>query len=320
MLFDVVGRSPELAARHGLSAFVADELARESVAVPPELAREAHAQLSRGLKTKSLTLAVVDALKTVQVTPVLLKGYALALRLYPEQPLGRPSTDVDVLVEPHELARCAEALATLGLHRHDDAALHDPMEEHHHLAFSGPRGLVEVHFRLFMGFGGGVFDDAGLFSRARTWTLHGRAVRLLGEEDEFLYLATHAANHAFMRLSWLLDLQRYLAVKRDLDFALMATRAHRAGFHTAVTTSLVLLQRVLGASLPPGALRHFPVHALREPADAWLFSRERLASAALSDHWLAAFLLRLWLVDTPAHGLRHLVEGARRSLRRARLG
>jgi hypothetical protein len=320
MLFDVVGRNPELAARHGLSAYVADELVREAVAVPPELARDAQAQLSRGLKTRSLTLAVLDALRTVQVTPVLLKGYALALRLYPEHPLGRPSTDVDVLVEPHELERAAQALAALGLHRHDDVSLEDPFEEHHHLAFSGQRGLVEVHFRLFLGFGGGVFDDAGLLARARPFSLHGRAVRVLAPEDEFLYLATHAANHAFMRLSWLLDLQRYLVASPHLDFALMATRAQRAGFHTAVTTSLALLQRVLGVALPASALRHFPVRALREPADAVLFSRQRLASAQLSDHWLAAFLLRLWLVDSPAHAARHLLEGARRSLRRARVG
>lgn len=320
MLFDVVGRNPERAARHGLSAFVADELSREGQPLPAQLSADARAQLSRGLKTKSLTLAVVDALEGVGVVPVLLKGYALALRLYPEHPLGRPSTDVDVLVEPRELERCAAALATLGLHRHDDLSLDHPFEEHHHLAFVGTRGLVEVHFRLFTGFGGGVFDDAGLRSRARDFSLHGRPVQVLADEDEFLYLATHAANHAFLRLSWLLDLQRFLAARPGLDFALMAARAHRAGFHTAVTTSLVLLTRVLGVTLPAPALRHFPPRALRAPADAVLFSKDRLASAQLSEHWLAAFLLRLWLVDSPAHAARHLLEGARRSLRRARVG
>ncbi len=315
MLFDVVGRTPELAARHGLSAFVADELAAAAQPIPPELAHEANAQIARGLKTKSLTLAVVDALAAAGVTPVLLKGYALAVRLYPEQPLGRPSSDVDVLVEPSLLERSARALSTLGLTRHDDPALEDPFEEHHHLAYAGPRGLVEVHFRLFLGFGGGVFDDAGLLARARVEALAGRRIRLLSPEDEFLYLATHAANHAFLRLSWLVDLQRYLALAPGLDFGLMAERARRAGFHTAVTTAFALVERVLHTPLPSAALRHFPTRDSRA-LDAWLFSPERLASAELSDHPLAAFLLRLWLVDSPAHGVRHLVEGARRALRR----
>jgi hypothetical protein len=313
-LFEVIGLRPALAARHGLSAIVIDSL----TSPPPDLVQDAQAQISAGLKNKSLTLAVVDQLALAQITPILLKGYALARRLYAEHPLARPATDVDLLVHPHELDTTALALSKLGLQFRQDDSLHDPFEEHHHLSYVGKRGLVEVHFRLFTGFGGGVFDDLSLQARAIASTLDGRAIRLLAPEDEFLYLATHAANHAFLRLSWLVDLQRYLERRPPLDWSLMATRAHAAGFHTAVCTSLQLLELLFKVELPVAARRHFAPHPLHRHADALLFSKERVTSAQLSDHWLAAFLLRLWLVDSPAHGVRHLIEGARRYLRRSR--
>lgn len=306
------------AARHGVSAMVADRLAALGQPVPDTIARDARAQVAQGLKTKRLTLQVLDALKKEGVTPILLKGYGLAVRLYPEQPLARPSTDVDVLVSDEELPRVARAMERLGLVRHDDAGLADVFEEHHHLSFSGPAGLVEVHFRLIATLGRGGFDDDALRGRARDWTLDGRVVRLLAEEDEFLYLATHAANHAFLRVSWLVDLQRYLARAGGFDWARMAQRSREAGFHTAVATALELVAQLLKTRLPDGARAHFGVRRLRRAVDRRLFAGTLVESALVSDHRLGAFLVRLWLVDSPAHGVRHLFDGARRFIRRSR--
>ncbi len=301
-----------------MSALLADRLAAQGRPVPAQLARDAQAQVARGLKMKRLTLQVVDALARADVTPVLLKGYALAVRLYPEQPLARPATDVDVLVAEGELERTARALAGLGLRRHDDAGLDDVFEEHHHLSYAGPAGLVEVHFRLITTLGRGAFDDASLRGRARDFTLDGRSVRLLADEDEFLYLATHAANHAFLRASWLVDLQRALAHASAFDWPVMARRCRAAGFHTAVATALELVEQLLRAPLPDGARRAFHVPRLRRAVDRRLFSGARVESARVSDHRVGAFLVRLWLVDSPAHGVRHVLDGVRRFVRRGR--
>lgn len=314
-------REPALwaaAARHGVSAVVADRLAAAGLIVPEPLSRDARAQIGQGLRTKRLTLKVLDALATEAVKPILLKGYGLAVRLYPEQPLARPAVDVDVLVSEEELPRVERALARMGLVRYLDPGLLDVLDEHHHFSFSGTPGLVEVHFRLIATLGRGGFDDASLRARAREWTLDGRSVRLLGEEDEFLYLATHAANHAFLRASWLVDLQRYLARGADFDWARMARRCREAGFHTAVSTALELVERLLNAPMPAVARQHFDVRRLRREVDRRLFSGALVESAAMSDHRLGSFLLRLWLVDSPAHGVRHLLDGARRFVRRAR--
>lgn len=307
------------AARHGVSALLADRLAALGRPVPDALARDARAQVAQGLKTKRLTLQVVDALAAEGITPTLLKGYGLAMRLYPEQPLARPATDVDILVDEAELDRVGGALTRLGLGRHDDAGLADVFEEHHHLSFSGPSGLVEVHFRLIATLGRGGFDDASLRARARDWTLDGRSVRLLDEEDEFLYLATHAANHAFLRASWLVDLQRYLSRAGGFDWERMASRSREAGFHTAVATALELVEQLLKTPLPEEARRAFLVPRLRRAIDRRLFAGPLVESARLSDHRVGAFLVRLWLVDSPAHGVRHLLDGARRFIRRSRV-
>lgn len=312
----------EAAARHGLSAILADALARAQTSLNGELQErllgDARAQVGQGFKTRRLTLAVVDELARSRVTPVMLKGYALAVRLFPEQPLARPSTDVDILVSPEDLPRVREALARLQVKERVDASLGDVFEEHHHIAFAGPPGLVEVHFRLFTGFGRGTFDDRAVWARSRLATIDGRSVRLLSPEDEFVYLATHAANHAFLRASWLVDLERYLALHPALDWAAMSATAHAAGFHAAVSSALALLELLLDVHLPSGAAAAFRVGGLRRLLSARLFSASRVESAELSGHRLWSFLLRLALVDSPSRGLRHVLDGARRFIRQAR--
>lgn len=299
------------AARHGVSVLAADRLAALGLPVPDALAHDARLQLARGQKHRRFTLAAIDALLAAGVTPTLLKGYGLAMRLYPEQPLARPASDVDVLVDRSELDAVATALSPLGLTRHDDPGLADVFEEHHHLSFGGPAGLVEAHFRLMAG-----FDDLGVRSHLRDWRLDGRPVRLLDEEDEFLYLAAHAANHAFLRASWLVDLQRALTRADAFHWPRMADLSRRGGFFTAVGTALELTERLLHAPIPPAARDAFALSPLRRVVDRRLFSAALVESAALADHRLGGFLMRLWLVDSPWRGARHLWSGARRYVRR----
>lgn len=320
-LFEVVGHFPAweaVAARHGLSAWLADELAAAGKPVPPGVTQSARSQLGQGAKLRRLTHLVLDTFAKVGVVPVLLKGYGLATRLFPDNPLARPSSDVDVLVLPEELPLVEPALARLGLRHTEVPGVEDAFEEHHHRAWSGPPGLVEVHFRLFSGFGGAAFDERGLLARCRRGELDGRAVRWLAPEDEFLYLATHAANHGFLRLSWLVDLARYLEWAPDLDWGVMAARAHAARFEVPVAATLGLLEAVFGVTLPPAARAAFHRGALRRRVDRELFSAHRVVEASLSQDRLASFLLRLYLVDSPRQAARHLLEGAQRAWRQRR--
>jgi len=323
-LFEILGRWPaweQVALRHGLAAWVADELSAAGRPVPDTLTQAARAQVSSGLKLKRLTLAVLDGLaSSVQVTPVILKGYGLASRLFPEQPFARPASDVDVLVLPEEVPLAEAALAKLGLRLGSVPGVADVFEEHHHRPWSGPAGLVELHFRLFSGFGGGVFDDRRIRDRTTVGTLDGRTVRWLSAEDEFLYLATHVANHGFLRISWLVDLARYFRFAPTLNWQAMHERATAAHFEVAVSTALEVLERVLEVELPLAAHRAFPRSLARGQLDRRIFSTERVLDARWSNDPLRAFLLRLYLVDSPRHGARYLLDGAKRYLRQRRGG
>lgn len=313
----------EHAAMHGVSALVADALSAAGVSLPAEpaarLQADAGRAISGGLRIRRLTTQVLDALAPTGITPVLLKGASLAERLFPEQPLARPSTDVDLLVEPAVLERVGGVLETMGLVRQHDDGLDDVAEEHHHVSWAGRGGaLVEVHFRLFSGFGGHHFDDEALRARLRSGQFQGRAVQWLDPADEFVYLATHAANHTFLRASWLLDLQRILATQPAFDWPALATQCRQAGFFQAVASALDVLARTLRVPVPLDARRAFRISRVRRLGHRLLFSAARLEDASISTHDVAAFGARLWLVDAPRDGLQHLVDGARRYVRRAR--
>ena len=309
-------------ARHGVSALVADFLAASMVTLPSvdhaRLQSDARNQIHAGLRIRKLTLAALDALAREGVVPVLLKGSGLAERLYPEQPLARPASDVDVLVTPAQLPAAERAMASLGLARQHDEGLANVMEEHHHVAWGATGRLVEVHFRLFSGFGGRAFDEAFLRSRLRRDTFHGREVLWLHPEDEFVYLATHAANHGFLRASWLVDLQRALRASADFDWVDMARRCADAGFHSAVSAALCVLAASFGVQLPAAARRAFACGPLRAAGHRHVFSAVNLDTAALAEGRLSGFVLRLWLTDSARAGLRHAVDGGRRLFRRLR--
>lgn len=309
-------RLVDAAGRHGLSALVADFLAvakRELPAAQQQtLMTNARELIARGLKIRKQTLSVLDALRAVGLEPVLLKGAGLAQRLYPEQPLARPSSDVDVWVSPAELPAVATVLQRLGFTR-------GPDEDHgHHESWTTPGALVEVHFQVFSGFGGNAFDDAVLRSRLVPGEFLGRPVRWLHPDDEFVYLATHAANHAFLRASWLVDLQRALAARSEFDWPAMAARCREAGFHSAVSTALFVLREALQVTLPYEAERHFPSGRLRSLGNARLFSAERLERAELFSNRAASIAARVWLVDSPRDGASEILGGVRRVW--ARLG
>lgn len=335
-MFEVLARMPDLegalpdvvsgldtaalvaaCARHGVSAFVADALTGFEFAERATLVADARATVVASQKIKRLALSVIDALRAVGVTPLMLKGVVLATRLYPSNPLARPASDVDVLVEPGQVELVASVLERLPLRRLVDDSLGDPFEDHHHVAFIGSPGLVEVHFRLTSTLGRSLFDDEAIRRRAVESVFEGRRVLLLSPEDEFLYLAVHAANHAYLRVSWLFDLKQFLALHPSLDFVAMGDRARDAGFAQAVAVSLDLVEQLLDVDLPKAARAAFPARRHRGVVDSFLFSANRVENASLSGHRFGSFALRLWLVDSPGRGLRHIVDGVARTVRHA---
>jgi hypothetical protein len=216
-----------------------------------------HVHLMNGLTT------AVSVLAKSGVQACALKGPVLAQRLY-APPAARYCMDVDLLVRPAELSVALGALAAAGYMHEVGVTAEYLMRYGHHLAVSRPETApTELHFRAYAGFGTEVPADA-VMARARPFDLgDGRSVLVMMPEDEFVYLAAHAAGHSFIRLVWLYDLKQLLAHHRALDWERVAAIAESFQLSTVVGYTIELLDRWLGVTVPnlPVRLRRRGVRA-----------------------------------------------------------
>ncbi len=284
------------AARHGLAGFVQHALGRSGwtleEAVRTNLRREALAQAARGMRVKALLLRSLDALAAEGVVPVLLKGYGLGMRFYPE-PLQRATTDVDLLVADAQVAAASRVLEGLGLKPLGAKEAAHAREHEHHLTFSGPAGLVELHFRALAGYGQTLEAEA-LLARAEEATLEGRRVRYLRAEDELVYLAVHASNHLLQRLAWLFDLKLLVLGRPGLDWGGVGEVARGTAFPHLAWYALEAARRLMGAPVPDEVLASLAPPTWQRGLAARFFTAERLLETELMHHkpaWVVAKLL-----------------------------
>src|SRR5215813_10688249 len=209
-------------ARHGLSGLAEYELRQAGITVSQAAAtalrRDAMSIAVVGIKVKKLLFQCLEALARDGIVPVLLKGYGLALRCYPD-PLYRPMTDVDLLVGRDELHRAEAALAQIGLKKNEQLESFQ-LQHHHHLNFYG------------------ALDGHHLVQRAVEDSLEGRRVMYLRPEDELVYLATHATQHLFKGVAWLYDLKLFIRRYPDLDWQSVISVAEESGMQTPVYFAL----------------------------------------------------------------------------------
>ncbi len=270
-----------------------------------------HAHLLQGLA------AAAAALTDAGIEPCAVKGPLLAERLYPT-PAARHCLDVDLLVREDDFDRAAGALAGCGYGTNALESTAYYRQFGHHLDFRRTgRAPIELHFRTYAGFG--VELPAGvLMDRAARFALSGtESVLVPSPEDEFLYLATHAAGHSFIRLVWLYDLKMLVRRHPDLDWDRVASRAQALGVATPVAYAVRLLQHWLAISLPPlpGGLRR---RGLRSRlADRLLAEVSRPQPRSVRDN-LGGLVFTSLLCDRVASGAwlvqHHALRAARRRL------
>lgn len=199
-----------------------------------------HAHLVRGLETAVAILA--DA----RIRTCALKGPVLAARLYPK-PTARHCLDVDLLVRPEDVERALEAFTTAGYAADTGVAATYLLTYGHHVNVARPgMAPIELHFRAYAGFG--VELPAGLILTGATpfQLREGLSVLVPSPEDEFVYLAAHAAGHSFIRLVWLYDLKLLLRRYPAIQWDRVADRAETFGVATVVAYTIRLLESWLG--------------------------------------------------------------------------
>lgn len=205
-----------------------------------------------GTAVQNLFLAVErDALlegaaqKGIEVIPV--KG-ALFMDLLYRDFATRPMADIDVLVDPRDLPGVDEILRQRG---YETLALRGgSLRFTHHVAFQG-KALIEVHVRLpdELGTDSGIGPTLG----RTTWaTVRGRRIRVLSPEDQFLFTAVHAANHAFSHSAlWPIDLFLLGRAEPAPRWDVVVEEAERQHATRALAHAIHRAHQALGVPLSP---------------------------------------------------------------------
>jgi hypothetical protein len=220
---------------------------------------------------------VLAALAKAGLRAVALKGPVLAERLYGDPSL-RYSSDLDILVSPHDLEPTSDLLQSLGYQERGGPYGRYERSHTHNLSFFHARHpLVELHFHLLVEFGVTVPAEDFLSRAVPYRAQDGTDCWVLSPADEAFYLCLHAVHHEFARFCWLYDIWTLVRLHPGLDWDDVYARAEQGGVRQALCFSLELLRRRLGiaAAARPAPFRGGPV-------------RQRLGSVLLRVHHAAA--------------------------------
>lgn len=307
-----------LASLHGVVALVRHNLvtldARSSL---PDHAWQAIDQAATqiafdGMVRLRQTTQVLAALRSAGIDPVLLKGYALASLLY-DDPIVRPSTDVDLLVRRSEVDRACTALRAAGGRLPSAESIAHQLAHSYDLpvmlpAAAGRPGLLELHWDL---------APRGLFaldldawrSRSDEFVLEGQAVRRFSAEDMLLHLALHMRKHRYVGLRWLCDVAEL--VRRfggTLDWGYVIRVAKETGLRVLLYTSLQLADRLLQAPVDDQVLRELEPSAVRRRLLHSVLSQDALLMPVERDDagWTQLAPVEILLLDRPGAMAREL--------------
>jgi len=238
--------------RHGVEAIVLDALGQAAIAVPAPVLREARGQ---AMARRTAMRLMLDAMRTAHKAltdagcePIWLKGPLLCEAVWDpllgtpagDRGVARGSSDLDLLVLPHEMATADGVLRELGYAPPEDVDRREP-----DVPYRDARGVtIELHREATAAWGLVPRVEA-LFSRAQIVSseLVSADVRRLNPADEWRFLALHAVKHGAERLAWLVDLAAYPTRP--------ATSAPHVGLRRVERLTHALLARDLGLSAPP---------------------------------------------------------------------
>ena len=258
--------APQRSALHQESAASGLESLTAAILDAPDAMSKARARIERFRFAQHLNAAgaLAGLLAAHGVRVLLIKGAPLALRRYVTQPFHpwmRPLGDIDLFVHPDTLPRAFDILENAGLSCADVGGQPD-FSTRHAITLRGAQmgrfdGLwVELHAHLSHSPWREHLEFGALFCRGTPWVPPGMPeetqamrppgamVRLLSDEDETVFLASHGAGHRFAHPKWLLDMALALSpVRTPEQWARLKRRAAEAGCASALDLSRELLQR-----------------------------------------------------------------------------
>lgn len=304
-------RLTDLAALHGVIALARRNLlALDARAGIPDPAWRAIDQASTqiafdGMLRLRQTVEALAVLSDAGIKPVVLKGPALASLLY-DDPIVRPSTDIDLLVRRKELDAACAAIERIGGLLPSDETRAFQLANSYDLqvtlpATAGKAGLLELHWDL---------APRGLFavdldawrSRSVEFALDGLSARRFSNEDMLLHLALHMRKHRYVGLRWLCDVAEIVRrFSATFDWPYVVRTAQAAGLQVLLYTSLQLADRLLDAPVNPAVLREIEPSELRRRLLRSVLSQDALLTPVERDEagWTRLASSEILLLDRP---------------------
>jgi Uncharacterised nucleotidyltransferase len=253
--------------RQALAPLLYDQLQRLDLieALPPSitttLQRQYYANAVRNDLLYRELHGALHALQDAGITPIILKGAALAETVYAQRAL-RPMSDTDILVRPEAIGRAEAILTDFGYMRYGSPqTVAQAQADHYHIVLTKPSPAfewhLELHWHLDRPGRSFAIDLDGLWARAQPARIAGTHALMLAPEDLLLHLCLHTCKHqfAFFGLRACCDLtatvRHYGAM---LDWAQVTQRARQWRIVPYVYLPLRLAQALVGAAVPASVL------------------------------------------------------------------
>lgn len=248
----------DLSERHRVSALLFRRVREAGFSLPTSV-REELARRDRRDRLLALRQAAelvrfsrLAACNGIEFIP--LKGVMLSLRLYGD-PCLRQSKDIDLMVRPEHLAPMDQILSAEGYRRTSPPCDLSSKEERivrrvsHHYSYVHPdRGIeVELHW------GASFWTDAQrdcFWEECGEIAWGGQTFRFPSDEALLAYLIDHGSIHEWMRIKWLLDVVRLLAVKETFDHDRLRTLLTLFDMERSAWQCGELMHRLLGVTPP----------------------------------------------------------------------
>jgi hypothetical protein len=272
-----------LAARHRVSAAIADSLARAGAAVPGEagamLARQAGQDTRKNFRLAAETVRVARLLEAGGIKVIVLKGMALSNQIYGNLAV-RQSHDLDLLVSPEQFDAAVAAVLADGYQRWMPADEWKPEEVslwrrwRKDMAFLKGGLLLELHYRPCSN--PKTSDRLGIDQEAATCVMADSGVRALTGDCLFAYLCEHGCRSAWSRLKWLGDIAVLLAREDRQGQWRLYQAATSRGLKRPAGQAILLAADVFGLDIDPKLLAAIT----RDPVTRWMTGKAR---AILSD-------------------------------------
>jgi len=228
-----------------------------SEVVPPaelrSLKQRDEANLHKALLTASELIRILDCLDSLSIEVMPYKGLAVAEILYGDL-AARQSGDIDLFIRARDLLRIKAAVCDLGYTTHLTLSEREEqayLVSGYEYSFDSTAGknLLEVQWALQPRFYAVDFDMEGVFQRAVSVTVAGRAIKTPSPEDLVLVLSVHAAKHMWARLIWLCDIAELMRLPK-LNWDQVNSQAKSLGITRILHVTLLLSQHLLDATMP----------------------------------------------------------------------